>query len=198
MSRTADDSHAQSANPSDFTIEKYRILLEMALSNYVPRTFHSYEAGEKCFIVRHDVDFSLNRALALAEIESELGISTCYLVDPHSMFYNLAEKNQVAMLREILELGHTSGLHFDANFFGIENESELDSLVREEAEWIEYLTGGCPSVLSFHNPTEGHLSWRADSYGDLVNAYSASLMGSVSYISDSNGYWRYRELQKVL
>jgi len=107
MSKTSRFSRGSSVIPPDFTTERYQALLELALTNYVPSDFHGYAAAEKCFIVRHDVDFSLNRAVALAEIEHELGISAPYLVDPHSMFYNLAEKSQVALLRRILQLGHS-------------------------------------------------------------------------------------------
>jgi len=184
--------------PPDFTTERYQALLELALTNYVPRTFHGYEATEKCFIVRHDVDISLNRAVALAEIENKLGISAAYLVDPHSMFYNLSEKNQVALLHRILELGHGLGLHFDANFHEIAGESELDSLVGEEADWIEFVTGVRPSVMSFHNPSTLHLEWRADSYAGLVNCYSSRVMDLFTYVSDSNGYWRFHQLHEML
>jgi len=198
MSKTSGFPRASSSIPPDFTTARYQALLELALTNYVPRPLDGYEATEKCFIVRHDVDFSLNRAVALAEIEREMGISASYLVDPHSMFYNMAEKSQVALLRRILELGHTLGLHFDANFHEVADESELDSLVGEEADWIEFLIGARPSVMSFHNPSAVHLEWQGESYAGLVNCYSSRLMDSFRYVSDSNGYWRFRQLHEVL
>ena len=198
MSKTSRSSRASSVNAADFTTEGYQALLEVALTNYVPRSFHGYQADEKCFIVRHDVDFSLNRAVVLAEIEHALGVSASYLVDPHSMFYNLSEKSQVALLCRILELGHTLGLHFDANFHEVAVETELDFLVGEESDWIEFLTGSRPSVMSFHNPSARQLEWQADSYAGLVNCYSSRLMDLFTYVSDSNGYWRFRQLHEVL
>lgn len=198
MSSRSGTPHSSVLGPPDFTTGMYRRVLQLALENYAPRTFHSYSVDEKCFLMRHDVDLSLNRALALAQIEHDLGVSTTYLVDPHSMFYNLAEKRQAAILREILDLGHTLGLHFDASFRDVTSESRMVSVLEEQARWLEFLVGVRPSVMSFHNPSEDHLRWRADAYAGMVNCYSSQLMDSFTYISDSNGYWRFRQLQDVL
>jgi hypothetical protein len=183
----------------DFTEKSYRDLLSVLNANYSPITFtESPNANSNFVFWRHDVDISLNRAFQLAKIEQELGIRSTYLVDPHSFFYNIAEKPQVLLLRQILDMGHSLGLHFDANFWDVEREDQLADLVDCEASWLESLLGVRPEALSFHNPSELHLKWRADSYGGLVNCYSQRLMDSVSFISDSNGYWRFGRLFDVI
>lgn len=194
-SRVSSDSFPTS---EDFTTSRYADLLCLAKASYVPREFSNYALGEKFFLLRHDVDISLNRALALARIEEQLDISASYLINVHSTFYNIAERNQADILGQILDLGHTLGLHFDASFYDIRNDDELILRLQQEAAWLELLTGARPEVMSFHNPSRRHLDWNADRYGDLINCYSKSLMESVPYISDSNGYWRFRQLHEVV
>jgi hypothetical protein len=183
----------------DFTEKSYRKLLSLLNANYSPITFTESPNENSNFVFwRHDVDISLNRAFQLAKIEQESGVKSTYLVDPHSFFYNLAEKPQVLLLRKILDMGHSLGLHFDANFWDVQREEQLADLVDREASWLESLLGARPEALSFHNPSELHLKWRADSYGGLVNCYSQRLMDSVPFISDSNGYWRFMRLFDVI
>jgi hypothetical protein len=95
-------------------------------------------------------------------------------------------------------MGHSLGLHFDANFWDLEREEELTDLVECEATWLESLLGSRPEALSFHNPSSMHLTWNADTYAGLRNCYSKRLMDGVPYISDSNGFWRFRRLFDVL
>jgi hypothetical protein len=183
----------------DFTEKSYKELLRLLHANYSSITFTEPPNENSNFVFwRHDVDISLNRAFQLAKIEQESGIRSTYLVDPHSLFYNVAEKSQSLLLRRILDMGHSLGLHFDANFWDVEREDQLADLVDSEASWLEKLLGARPEAISFHNPSALHLTWRADSYGGLANCYSRRLMDSVPYVSDSNGYWRYRRLFDVI
>jgi hypothetical protein len=65
----------------------------------------------------------------LAKLEHEVGISATYFVNPHSEFYNLAEPGQYQIVKELLSIGYDLGLHFDAAFYGVESEAELDRLI---------------------------------------------------------------------
>lgn len=42
--------------------------------------------------MRHDIDFSVNKSLALAQIEPDPEIKSTYYVNPHSEFHNASEK----------------------------------------------------------------------------------------------------------
>lgn len=182
----------------DFTIAKYHRLLRLAKRTY---TFTKYETAlevEKGILWRHDVDCSLNRALRLAGVEADAGVQATYFLNPHSEFYSLLEKSQANIVFRILAMGHEIGLHFDAAFYDVADESRLDELIAREAGWLESWFGVRPVAFSFHNPTEFLLRCDAESYGGLVNCYSSFFKNEVGYCSDSNGYWRYRLLEDVL
>jgi len=183
---------------SDFTIESYRELLIIAKQRY---TFASYDAipwGKPFVLWRHDCDYSLNRAHALAKIENSEGIQATYFLNPHCEFYNLFEKKQHRLVVDIIKMGHQIGLHFDAAFHCISNEVELSDKIRAEAALLEGLYGVKPLAFSFHNPIEAHMICEKEVYGGLVNCYSQRFKAEVPYCSDSNGYWRFRRLRDVL
>jgi hypothetical protein len=182
----------------DFTVGAYGELLTLAKSKY---PFASYDAipwGQRFILWRHDCDYSLNRARALARAEADQGISATYFLNPHSEFYNLFERGQHRLVWEIIGMGHQIGLHFDAAFHGTLNEEQLSMQVCDEADLLEKVFGVRPVAFSFHNPLAAHLQFDEGMYGGLVNCYSRRFKNEISYCSDSNGYWRFRRLSDVL
>ena len=104
------------ANDQDFTVEAYRQLISLALTSYQLADYRSIPWGERFVLWRHDCDYSLNRSLALAKIEAEVGLWSTFFVNPHCEFYNLLESGQLALVKEMVQLGHDIGLHFDGAF----------------------------------------------------------------------------------
>jgi hypothetical protein len=186
------------SSDADFTVEHYRTLLELAKKNYSFASYCDIPWGQRFVLWRHDVDYSLNRSLALAKLEHEAGVCATYFVNPHSEFYNLAESHQVQLIQDILCLGHSIGLHFDAAFYEMQDEASLHEHISAEADMLERLLGVRPEVFSFHNPVAAHLSCDAPIYGGLINCYSQRFKTEIAYCSDSNGYWRFRRLSDVL
>jgi hypothetical protein len=188
----------QFTQDDNFTIEHYHQLLRLAKAGWGIASYANICWTQDFILWRHDVDFSLNRSLALAQIESEEDVKATYFVNPHSEFYNLAEAAQHKLIKRILSLGHDLGLHFDASFYDIESEIMLDTLVAKEARYLQDMFGQKPIAFSFHNPVSSHLAYEAEEYGGLVNCYSKRFKTEVAYCSDSNGYWRFRQLYDVL
>jgi len=183
---------------TDFTVEQYRQLLQLAKKNYKFATYDAIPFGERFVLWRHDCDYSLNRARRLAEVENEAGICATYFINPHCEFYNPLEADQARLIREILAMGHKIGVHFDAAFYSTDNERQLDMQVQHEAALIHQVFGVKPTAFSFHNPNTFLISCDQESYGGLLNCYSKRLKSQVAYCSDSNGYWRFRRLHDVL
>lgn len=198
MISTENEPLNQSTHDDDFTIEHYRQLLRLAKSGWQIASYEDIRWSQGFLLWRHDLDISLNRSLALAQIESEEAVEATYFVNPHSEFYNLAEVGQHKTIKKILSLGHSLGLHFDASFYDVKSEKSLDKLVATEAAYLSELFGQKPVAFSFHNPDASHLVCDAEEYGGLVNCYSKRFKSEVAYCSDSNGYWRFRRLYDVL
>jgi hypothetical protein len=183
---------------SDFKVENYKKLIQMALLSYHVADYQTIPWGQKFILWRHDCDYSLNRSLAVANIEADAGLKSTFFLNPHCEFYNLLENDQRDLIYEILQLGHDIALHFDAAFYDTENENDLSSQIIIEADILEHFLGVRPTAFSFHNPKAFHLNCEADSYGGLINCYSKRFKTEVGYCSDSNGYWRFRKLGDCL
>ena len=107
--------HCES-HDADFTMVAYCELLMLAKINYFFATYEDIPWGQRFVLWRHDCDYSLNRAFALAQAEFDRGVRATYFVNPHSEFYNLFEASQHRLVSKIVRMGHHIGLHFDAAF----------------------------------------------------------------------------------
>ena len=63
--------------------------------------------------MRHDIDFSLKKALEFAEVEQEQKIRSTYFVLLTTDMYNAMSKEAGQKIRAIMKMGHEIGLHFD-------------------------------------------------------------------------------------
>ena len=183
---------------TDFTVDNYRKILSKALMQFGVADYGNIPWDERFLLWRHDCDCSMERALRLAEVEAQEGMQGTYFVNIHCEFYNILENSQSRIVEKICSLGHSLGVHFDAEFYKTASESQLDDQISTEARLLENFFGVKPAAFSFHQPSEFHLSCEAEYYGGLVNCYSERFKEQVPYVSDSNGYWRFRRLDDVL
>jgi hypothetical protein len=184
---------------SDFTITNFKRLLEYAKCSYKFVFFDVKNVAENnSIILRHDLEFSVEIALKMAQIEADLGIKTTYFVQLHSEFYNIFEKKNILQLNEIKKLGHQIGLHFDSHFWNISNEDELHEKLVFDKEILEKYLDTTIKAFSFHNNNEFTLSCRKETYGGLINVYSDYFRENYDYNADSLGYWRFERLEDLL
>lgn len=192
----------QKTNFEDFTETHYRKLLKLAKGKYKFVGYEGCGVNERVILWRHDIDFSVHRALQLSKIESEEGIKATYFIHLHSEFYHWSEKTISNKLREIISLGHDIGLHFDPSYYGARMKSYGDMV-----KWLRWEKGLLEAefeqeikVFSFHNPDVGGdwLSYDDNKIADMINTYGKLFKNEYSYCSDSNGYWRYNRLYDEL
>lgn len=183
----------------DFTEASYSMALDLARKHYRFASFAERPPGRHV-LWRHDVDFSVHRALRLAELEAEAGIRATYFMYPRSQFYNLLSNLVARKARQIIALGHDLGLHFDPTFYGSVLPSEkLVGFAESERDLLADLFGVTPVAISFHLfGVIANDGLDADVVGGMVNAYGHTIQSQYAYCSDSNGVWRHRRLFDVL
>lgn len=183
---------------NDFTMRGYGQLLQLAKKQYVFRLFDHVDLSEKFILWRHDVDCSVNAALRLAKLEAQEGLQSTYFFHLHSEFYNLFEKKMTDMAREISQLGHAIGLHFDAGYHDLKSRADLQTALSFEKQILETVLNCEIRAFSFHNPGNLEDLDKDECLAGMINVYSSFFQKNVSYVSDSNGFWRYRNLKDVL
>jgi hypothetical protein len=183
----------------EFTEAGYRRLLLLARERYAFGAFGEVRS-EPHVIWRHDLDYSVHRALRIAEIEAEEGVRATYNFLLHSELYNLLEREVFERARRILELGHWLGLHFDAGFYGgFESEEALAEKLAWERDVLETLFERPVTAFSLHNTdVSNSAGFDADVIAGVPSANGRTLRETHGYVSDSNGYWRFRPLGEVL
>jgi len=178
----------------DFTEAEYRSLVELARDRYRFLSFADASAASDGVLWRHDVDFSVHRALALARIEADLGVHSTFFLHLHSDFYNALEPTVSRLIVQIAALGHALGLHFDPGFA---REAPDEALAHERA-LLERLHERPIEAFSVHNPEYANWADNRDEIAGMVNVYGDALRERFVYCSDSNGLWRHRSARDVL
>ena len=79
------------------------------------------------------------------------------------------------------------------------DEDFLEEKLEEERIILERLSDVDVTAVSFHDPHMGDLlRFRRENYAGMANAYAYLGEAGYVYVSDSNGYWRFRALSDVL
>ena len=150
-----------------FDLDHYRELLEAAKRGSY--AFGSFE-GTPTFghvYLRHDVDLSLDAALAVAELEAQHDARATYFLMTRSVFYNLASTEGECALARLRELGHAVAHH------AVHPHLDLDDRFDRVVAWHN------PDPEFMREPIEG-----------AVNVMAFPWFAPERYRSDSNQHWR--------
>lgn len=176
----------------EFNLAQYHLILGTLLDKaYRFVDYNTVLDHDRSIVLRHDIDMSLEYALPVAEIEHQLGISSCYFLLLTSEFYNpLTSKAQLAIAK-IQALGHEIGLHFDASIYG-ENATidELSTAAEKECELLSQISKKPVRYISFHRPVKA-LQGVGEGFAQRINTYEKRFFETMGYCSDSQGAWRF-------
>lgn len=179
----------------DFTFEKYEELITASLeAGYDHLTVREYltleELPERFMMYRHDVDRKPENALAMAQLEASLGISSTYY------FRTVSGTFDPVIIREIESLGHEIGYHYeDLDRASGDVDRAHDSFSTELDRLREVAT--VDTVCMHGNPLTRHDNremWtdgrRFEEYGLLGEAYLSMDFADVTYFSDTGRTWQ--------
>lgn len=182
----------------DFTEKNYAHLIKLAKKNYAFKKFDDLESTDPYVLWRHDVDFSTHRALILAEIENKNNVEATYFILLNCEFYNIFEKEIKNIIKKIISLGHSIGVHFDPTAYKISGKKDLEKFLMFERKILEQLFDTDINAFSFHNPTPKILKFDDFTLAGMTNTYATIFKKEFGYCSDSNGYWRHDRLEDAL
>ena len=99
-----------------FTYQSYCEMLRKIISkNYLISNYSSFVKYNKVCILRHDIDYSIDKAVELSRVEENLNrefkneeIHSTWFVLLTSDFYNVFSKDSVKKIREIMNGGGRS------------------------------------------------------------------------------------------
>ncbi|MCQ6559711.1 hypothetical protein [Paenibacillus mendelii] len=160
--------------------------------------FSKVNRDTKNFIVlRHDVEFSIERAHKMAILESMLGIRSSYLFQIRNDAYNLFSAGNIQTVRNIHEIGHYIGLHVHLGM--LESRDQLQDYIIQDVEIMEKMLGIPIDRFSYHRPSKEILTLGLKIDG-LINTYDDLYFKfqekdwselTIKYIADSRHQWKY-------
>ena len=149
------------------------------------------QTNVKHYILRHDVDMSVDGALKLGKTEHEMGITSNFFFQLNSATYQMLSEKCVAICKELQDMGHLVGLHVDSALFREDEDNILATI-----NWIRDSLFPMDYAVSFHRPGKETLGKK---YAAFVSAYADNLFDTGLYASDSRGEdFFYEKLNAIL
>ena len=93
----------------NFSFDHYFEVLDYAKKSFhigPIKDFYKLQKKNKFLVVRHDVDFSLDKALEMAELEAKQNISATYFILLHSQYYNALSEQNIKKIKKFIKLEH--------------------------------------------------------------------------------------------
>ena len=138
--------------------------------------------NNKCILLRHDVDFSIDLAKEIATWDKQLKIKSHFFFLYDSQFYNIFEDKNIESIKFIKKLGHSVGFHINAKKNSKLIKKEMDLLFQI------FLIQDCKldKIYSVHKYGSNRRRILIKGY---KNFYSNPLFNL--YYADSGGQFRY-------
>ena len=170
----------------EFSPDGYRELLSgFRAAGYQFRLFGD-EIQDRHVLLRHDIDFSVELATELAQIEHENGVVSTFFFLLTSNFYNPLSCSNRTLIESIAKLGHAVSLHFDASIY-----ADIDAGFALERSTFESAFGSL-RVVSLHRPCP-FLQNNNRKLSGCQHTYQDELFKDIQYFSDSGGAFNYGE-----
>jgi len=148
---------------------------------------------EKSIVLRHDIDTQLDVAVKMAEIESNLAVSSTFFVRFHSHSYNPMCIKDARKIQRIANLGHEIGLHYEPDYYTLLG-MHFNDFVKYELDLLAAICGNSIRCVAPHEPTRSGIKSIDENLAVLLGittqAYDSKMMNKFKYLSDSSCNWR--------
>ena len=184
-----------------FSYTEYRNIITLVKNSLPIMDFSEVNEEVNTFcVLRHDIEFSIDRALTMARIEhDDLGVHSTYTVQLRNNTYNALSQKNIEAIQEIESMGHYIGLHQNPPMM---DDDELVDYILKDIETLEHYYGFEVDRFAFHrcgsNP--GILKKYVE-VPSKINCYAEEFFHyfegerpddfRVHYLADSNHKWKY-------
>lgn len=182
-----------------FSFDDYKEIIRIIQSTGLQADYKEALNRDKFIIMRHDVEYSVERAYALSKVERSMDFTSTYFFQWTNNSYNILSRRNMDMIKDMHERGHNIGLHFALN--GLTDMQMIRKRIVQEMDILSEMFGFKVDEFSVHRPSKDVLRENIKLPG-LVNAYQDDFFTfgenitedtpvQVKYMSDANHIWRY-------
>ena len=182
-----------------FSFEDYREIIRIIKATGRHANYADALGKDGFIIMRHDVEYSVERAYALAKVETSMDFTSTFFFQWTNNSYNLLSRKNRDLICDMHERGQKIGLHFALN--GMTDMQEVRRQIVREMHMLSEMLGFEISEFSVHRPSPSVLAENIKLPG-IINAYQDEFFTfsdnvredsvlAVKYMSDANHIWRY-------
>lgn len=173
----------------EFTFDWYEsLLVDLRDHGYRGAAF-TETVTDGTLLLRHDVDLSPRKAMAMGRIEADLGFTSTYFFLVTSPLYNVLDGPNRHIIEQLDDLGHRVGLHFNTHQYW-RSEPKHESLRARVEQNQAVLSVAAPRItptISFHCPP----NWTLDrTIQGIDHTYEPAVFSEIAYSADSGQRWR--------
>jgi hypothetical protein len=185
---------------NSFSYIEYKNIIDKLKNNFPILDFSEITIDTKKYcVIRHDVEFSVERAFNLAKIENSMGMNSTYCFQLRNNNYNVLSSKNIKTIKEMIKMGHHIGLHVYSNptldISDIYDCITFDCIILSDS-FDTYV-----NRFSIHRPTKKILIKNIKPY-KMINLNSELFFTytdnpndkntiKILYLSDSNHQWKY-------
>lgn len=182
-----------------FSFNDYKEIIRIIKSTDRYMDYHKALQSDKFILMRHDVEYSVERAYELAKVESSMDFTSTFFFQWTNNSYNILSRKNKDLIKDMHERGHTIGLHFALN--GMTDMEQIKKQIAKEMDILNSMFEFKMDTFSIHRPSKDVLRENIKLPG-IINAYQDEFFTfaenvtentpvSVKYLSDANHIWRY-------
>ena len=182
-----------------FSYTEYKNLIKY-IQDYLPIVDFAdvTEKTKKFCLLRHDIEYSIDRAVQLAMFEAkELGVTSTYAVQVRNNIYNAISNDNIKKIHKIKSLGHKIALHINPPIMPM---THIKDYILRDIETLENYYNFEIDRYSYHIPKKEYLKEYIEIDGK-INCYGKEFFHffegekpkdlRVLYLADSNHQWKY-------
>ncbi|MCH5254452.1 MAG: hypothetical protein J1F41_05965 [Lachnospiraceae bacterium] len=182
-----------------FSYEDYREIIRIIKSTGRYAHYADALGKDRFIIMRHDVEYSVERAYELARVEQSMDFTSTYFFQWTNNSYNVLSRKNINMIKDMRERGQHIGLHFALN--GMTDMAEIRRKIQIEIDMLSEMFGFPIKEFSIHRPSkdvlreniklDGILNAYQDDFFTFAENITEETPVAVKYMSDANHIWRY-------
>lgn len=182
-----------------FSFDDYKEIIRIIKSTGLYTDYEHAITRDRFVIMRHDVEYSVERAYELAKTEESMDFTSNYFFQWTNNSYNILSRRNMDMIKDMHERGHNIGLHYALN--GLTDMEQVRKRIVQEINILSEMFGFKITQFSVHRPSKDVLRENIKLPG-IINAYQEEFFTfgenitedtpvEVKYLSDANHIWRY-------
>ena len=134
-----------------FSFDDYREMLQIIKDTGRACTYEEALGRDSFVIMRHDVEYSVERAYELSKVEESMDFRSHFFFQWTNNSYNILSRRNMDMVKDMHERGQHIGLHYALN--GLTDIEQIRKEIVKEADILSEMFGFEIKDFSIHRPS---------------------------------------------